>query len=229
MPITTFKGGVAHWTSTSFLPPEEPANTARPVTDGAGFLSYQNWSSCPCRNGANWFRLGAVFKRLDKNGLKARLVWQDANEAYTEVVSAASQGDRDLFRRRWVAAITLLRAVGHVLNGADKKLHPVLSPAITAFLDTTKNEPIFKDFINRARNLTVKEYRSSLYGRWDTSSPMSRQPVRSGEQVDSELVFQDGDSEDRNINDLFGEAMRWWDNVLNEFEQQLRETQAGQE
>lgn len=166
-----------------------------------------------------------MFSRPDKKTLKARIVWHDTREAYDEVEKAVSLGDRALFRRRWVAAITLLRAIGHVLNGADKKLHPTLAPAIAEFMNTTKEVPIFRDFIHKARNATVKEYRSSLYGKWDTSSPMSRQPVRSGEQIDSELVFRDDDADDKDLNDLFAEAMRWWDQVLKNFERQLREEQ----
>jgi len=60
------------------------------------------------------------------------------------------------WRVRWIAICTLARAVGHILKEDGKRL---CKPAITDQLfQEIKSEQIFSDFIERDRNLILKEY-----------------------------------------------------------------------
>jgi hypothetical protein len=162
-----------------------------------------------------------TLKREDQNGLKARMVLKDTTDAYHDLLQAKQEGDRRLFRRRWVAAITLLRAVGHVLNGADKKLHPALAQPISQFFETTKGDPLFNDFIKNTRDLTVKEYRSGLFGVWGTDSPMAIEPVSETDVIGGELVFRGGKLDGKKLEVIFPRALSWWDKHLKILEAEL--------
>lgn len=161
-----------------------------------------------------------MLRRGNKNALKARMVWEDASDAYIELQRAAN---RTIFRRRWVAAITLLRAIGNVLIEADSKLHPELGGEIDSFKEESKDFPLYVDFIKGARDMTVKQYQSQLFGRWDTSSPLSIEPVRDDELTGIELVFRGGKLDGQALDKLFPEALNWWDTELRAIEDRLGE------
>lgn len=161
-----------------------------------------------------------MLKREDENGLKARLTWHDANEACKELLHVIEHGDRSVFRRRWVTAITLLRSVGYVLRGADRELHPHLEQIIDAKWQEPK-PPIFTYFIERARNLTVKQYRSGLFGRWEVSSPMSLEPIEPEEEIEDELVFMEEGFRGEPFEKLLRESLEWWNQYLYDIESHL--------
>jgi len=89
----------------------------------------------------------------------ARGVLADCREAIAEL-KAGVHGD--VWRRRWITAIVLLRAVGHVLERVDVRSSDAYRRAIEGAWDSlreTKPEPaIFWSFINDVRNGIVKEY-----------------------------------------------------------------------
>jgi hypothetical protein len=66
------------------------------------------------------------------------------------------------FRISWVAILTLLRAVGHVLEKVDAKADPHLKAELDkkwAELRKTRPAPeIFWEFIEKQRNLVLKQY-----------------------------------------------------------------------
>lgn len=66
------------------------------------------------------------------------------------------------FRIRWVAAVALLRAVGHVLSKEDSRAGLAMAQAVDSEWDnlkTTKPEPrIFWQFIEDERNNVLKAY-----------------------------------------------------------------------
>jgi len=83
----------------------------------------------------------------------------DCREAVAELTDDL-QGSA--FRRRWVTVVTLLRAVGHVLDNVDGPTSPELRSAIDASweaLKATKPMPaIFWEVIDADRNLVLKQY-----------------------------------------------------------------------
>src|SRR5690606_31195555 len=85
--------------------------------------------------------------------------------------------DLDVYRRRWVTVVTLLRAVGNVLESIDGERSRLHKHVIAARWDEGKPE-IFTRFIDATRSDTIKEYRSGALLLADTSvSPMSTYDV----------------------------------------------------
>jgi len=82
----------------------------------------------------------------------ARLVLEDCRGGLADLTDRV-QGAT--WRRRWVAVITLLRTVGHVLNKVDASSSPKLKAAIAnawGDLNRSKPEPrIFWEFIDQER------------------------------------------------------------------------------
>ena len=89
----------------------------------------------------------------------ARLVLDDCREALNEL---REDPTGSLWRRRYVACIALLRAVGHVLNNVDTKTsanHKAVIDARWQQQQNTKPKPeVFWSFIENERNLLLKEY-----------------------------------------------------------------------
>ena len=117
-----------------------------------------------------------------------------------------------LWRRRWVAALSLLRAVGHVLDKIDGQ-DPQLRSIIDASWSTKKRETIFSDFVKQERNQILKEYAPSA-GQSVT--------VRMGDPVDSVISYNmnNGSYAGRDPRDVVAEAIEWWDSYLDEIDDQ---------
>ncbi len=175
-----------------------------------------------------------MLKRDSKPQLTARLVLEDCRAALADLRQVGNE--RALFRRRWVAAITLLRAVGHVLYNVDRGRDEIHRRVIDE-LWATGQPPIFTEFISYARDLTIKEYRSRVYDvvRPD-SSLMSDDPRMHIEVPDSSamaegcfsfedtlpvLVFRDPPFYGKPIDALVEEAIEWWERYLDDVEKQI--------
>jgi hypothetical protein len=69
--------------------------------------------------------------------------------------------DDQQWRIHWVAVVTLLRAVGHVLTKVDGQSEPIRLAAGHLFRAWKSNDPaheIFREFIEKERNSVIKEY-----------------------------------------------------------------------
>jgi len=95
---------------------------------------------------------------------QARMVLADCEESLLELINS-TQGT---MRRRWVATVGLLRAVGHVLKNVDgKKSVPLLDVIKEKFSELKGTEPdpvIFWGFIENERNNVLKEYLFAVRG-----------------------------------------------------------------
>jgi len=91
-------------------------------------------------------------------GLKAKEVLADCAVALEDFEQSAATA---YWRTRWVAVVTLLRAVGNVLESVDAKSNEAAAAAIAAEyneLKRTKPQPeIYWRFILEERNSVVKE------------------------------------------------------------------------
>ena len=88
----------------------------------------------------------------------ARTVLEDCRGAL-EDFNRDLQGEK--WRRHWILCVTLLRAVGSVLEKVDGKADPKLKAIIDHAWKSLKKEKsphIFLDFIEEDRNLAVKVY-----------------------------------------------------------------------
>lgn len=92
--------------------------------------------------------------------LRARLVLQDLRAAAGELPDGPGDlQDEGTIRRRVLAVMALVRAVGHVLGYVDRKRSQVLRAAIDAKWDETQNtKPEIWSFISGYRAAVTKRY-----------------------------------------------------------------------
>jgi hypothetical protein len=121
--------------------------------------------------------------------------------------------ENEIWRLRWVTVLTLLIAVGHVFRKMDNaNCDSITLEKIENFWKKKKEDVIFKNFIDSARNIVLKEFN------FDHVVPQSCCMItESGiPMVTEEYVFFKNDRT-RTVYDLIDEALGWWDAVLDEF------------
>jgi hypothetical protein len=152
--------------------------------------------------------------------IAARQALDDCREA-VELLIDGVQGSE--WRRRWVLAIVLLRAVGHVLDKVDGNQSPHSRSAIDhwwAKLKQTRPEPsIFWEFIDEERNSILKQYRSRAGQGVTVRVPTLCLNVKTGEQRSEpdpplpplyHYTLISGPFEGRDHRDVLREAIQWW-------------------
>jgi hypothetical protein len=152
----------------------------------------------------------------------AREVLDDCRGALTDLVDGVQGGQ---WRRRWIAAIVLLRAVGHVFDNIDGARSVAYQRAISdwwAKLKSARPEPrIFWDLIDDERNTVLKEYRTRA-GQGVTVRVSGVQiNLQTGEQkVDPPLpaiyhyTINSGTFAGRDQREVIAEAIHWWEREL---------------
>lgn len=155
----------------------------------------------------------------------ARRVLQDCRVALSLL-----EEEKALFRWRihWVAAITLIRAVGHVLDKVDGKNAEIKSIASALFKSWKHGDQniIFRDFIDQERNSVLKEYTFNLHPLEKVDVAISVKLRNSdGEIIDSSEVFGIGENIYRpmlgeyrsgdDARDVYSDAIEWWELQLN--------------
>ncbi len=137
--------------------------------------------------------------------------------------------DDQQWRIHWVAVVTLLRAVGHVLTKVDGQREAVRLASDRLYRDWKSNDPaheIFREFIEKERNNIVKEYEIGI-----TEGPV---PVVLGfvdpatgrssgyklEPIDENIYrpMKDGFYEGEDGRTLVELAVEWWEKQLSEVE-----------
>ena len=132
-----------------------------------------------------------------------------------------------LWRIYWVAVVTLLRAVGHVLHKIDGQEPSVKRVANQLFKSWNSNDPtheIYREFIEKERNNTVKEYVLGV-----SEGPVAvtglEQDPETGEWFSSELhsldeniyrPMNEGFYQHEDGRTLIELAIEWWKQQLNE-------------
>jgi hypothetical protein len=164
---------------------------------------------------------------------RARLVLDDC-----KLVLELLENETDLRRWRihWVAAVALIRAVGHVLDKVDGNAPAVKAAARSAYKRWTSTAPedeIFREFIERERNTILKEYEFNLHPNQEVEVVV---PVNLRRVADSEIIrggavfplsenvyrpllegFRQGDD----ARDVLSDAIEWWDGELAAIEDAL--------
>ena len=127
--------------------------------------------------------------------------------------------DPDRFRVLWVGAISLLRAVGHVLHKVDAvepKLKASSSRAFKQWKDASKGHGIFTEFIEKSRNLVLKEYEFQVDQR-DEISLMIADGADASNFNSMENLFRplvDGYGAGEDGRDVYASAIDWWEEQL---------------
>lgn len=142
---------------------------------------------------------------------RARLVLEDARAAATELPDYESgPHDEPTIRRRLVAVMALLRAVGNVLQDVDSKRSNALRRAVEEKWQELKQQKpvIFTEFIEGYRAAVLKRYEQPEI---DFDKIMGTLYPR--------LLVQHGGAVGVSVNHLVEEAIRFWEQYLNDVDQ----------
>jgi len=144
-------------------------------------------------------------------GLKSRIVLGDCKDALSDFVYGL-QGSA--WRRHWLMCLTLLRAVGHILDKVDGERNVILRKIIDGeyhHLKQSKPEPaIYWKFICNERNSMIKTYQ--------THAGQAITVNLNGPSSSYRYVFNDGPYAGRDQRDVLQEAISWWDAYLHTIE-----------
>ncbi len=145
--------------------------------------------------------------------IKAREVLSDCKDALEELDN--TQGS--IWRIRFITAITLLRAVGHILEKVDGKTSDIHKSVIenqwTIWKNDRTNHEIFWSFIENERNLILKEYQ--INGGQGVT-------VFIGEdRCEYNYPMNDGYYKGRDQRDIILEAIQWWEKELSTIEDEI--------
>jgi hypothetical protein len=152
----------------------------------------------------------------------ARLVLDDCRGALAEITDPVQGAE---WRRRWIVAVVLLRAVGHVLDKIDadsNHAHRLVVDQWWSDLKAKKPKPeIFWRFIEEERNNFIKEYRTSAgQGVSVRLSGMEFNLQNGTTKIDPPMpstyhyVINSGHFAGKDQRDLIREAISWWESEL---------------
>ena len=167
--------------------------------------------------------------------LAARETLEDCRGALAELTDGVKGGQ---WRRRWIIAIVLLRAVGHVLHKIDGLHSPAYGSAISNWwsqLNASKPNPaIFWSLIDEERNTILKEYRTSAGQGVTVQVSGIEINLLTGEQkIDPpkpaiyHYVINTGPFKGRDQRELIAEAIAWWEKELESIDTHARRITLG--
>jgi hypothetical protein len=165
--------------------------------------------------------------------LRARQVLDDCRLA---LAMLEDETDLSRWRVHWVAALALVRAVGHVLDkvdGEDDAIATLGRAAHTRWKSDAPEHEIFREFIQRERNTILKEYQFNVHPEDEVQiafiSTLRR--VSDGALVNAGTVLPISDNIYRPLlegvrqgddaRDVLGEAIDWWETELAAIERAL--------
>jgi hypothetical protein len=157
---------------------------------------------------------------------RARVVLDDCRGALLELTYGL-QGAQ--WRRRWIACIVLLRAVGHVLEKVDAKASKAVCDAMNneylKLKQTQPNPQIYWNFIVDDRNLILKEYKFTA-GQGIRAIGGKANYDEFGNLLDSKpgsieylYIINTGPFAGRRQHDLIQEAIDWWQDHLDKIDE----------
>jgi hypothetical protein len=164
----------------------------------------------------------------DSMTLTARLVLEDCRLALGHL---ENEPDERNWRVHWVAAVTLLRIVGHVLDKVDGRENAQLRLTARKLYKEWKTHPeheIFREFIDNERNNVLKEYEFGvsegpievLLSEETPSGPVPIQVVQISENIYRPM--QDGVYAGEDGRTLIEDSIEWWERQLSQIEQSLK-------
>lgn len=137
--------------------------------------------------------------------------------------------DLQRWRITWIAAVALIRAVGHVLHKADGRnmeIRVAASNLFTEWKNHREENEIFFEFIEKERNNILKEYEVNVHP-LDGVEVVVQSTLRSLETGElrieafvanlDENVYRpllDSYREGDDARDVYAEAIDWWEEQL---------------
>lgn len=169
---------------------------------------------------------------------KARTVLSDCRIA---LALLENETDLQKWRILWAGAIALIRAVGHVLDKVDGGDPIIKQVAKESFLRWRVDDEhaIFPQFIERERNILLKEYNSEVHPLeevpvvWeavlqpaDGGKQSAKKTIALGDIINlGENIYRpmfEGPWQGDDCRDLYEEAIRWWEEQLNAIDSQVK-------
>jgi hypothetical protein len=181
-----------------------------------------------------WLGLVKGFKNFDEYAEQIHL---RADYALADCKYALRKYDKTLqgfeMRLCWWNVVSLLRAVGHVLSKVDADVSPEHKRVILEEFEKIKKskpEPrIFWSFIEPERNNFLKEYRYNIIRTMDIGNNLaidlgSLQGVSfSSPTAEIKSSIIDGPFRGQNELDVAQEAVKWWENYLENIKKRISE------
>jgi hypothetical protein len=163
----------------------------------------------------------------------ARIVLDDCRAALKDMKS--SKAREHTYRSRWVSAIALLRAVGHVLDKRDTEIDKYYRNAIEeAWLGLKKSKPeprIFWEFIESERNNILKMYqfgaKESITVRpgpliFRLEAEGYKQVKVQPEETTYEHFLSGGPLDGYSPDEAVSKAIDWWTGYLDKIDQEAK-------
>lgn len=143
-----------------------------------------------------------------------------------------TEEDATAWRIHWITCVTLLRSVGLVAHKVDGRTHPNLASACEQIFKTWKTgeeHKIFRDFIERQRNLILKEYETGMsegdipvmVTTEDPDGNRSGYGFTLGENLYRPLKDCPWEGDDGR--DVIDEAISWWKREISKMEKLVDE------
>lgn len=161
--------------------------------------------------------------------LSARTVFEDCKASF-ENLKAVEREDISGWRVHWVATITLLRAIGHVLDKVDgatnDQAKAIIKGSWYRWHNEAKEHIIFHGFIDKERNNILKNYEFGA----------APEPIYIVDNEGNKIGTNDGDLivmqqeffrlslpdfKDRDGREVIQDAISWWDAELKIIEEKL--------
>lgn len=169
---------------------------------------------------------------------KARVVLSDCRIALSLL---ENETDLQKWRILWAGAVALIRAVGHVLDKVDGSNPVVKQIAKESFSKWKVDDEhlIFPEFIERERNILLKEYNSDVHPLEEVpmALEMVLQPLSEGNQKAQKTVtlgdiinlgenlyrpMFEGPWQGADSRDIYQKAIEWWEKQLDSIDRQVK-------
>jgi hypothetical protein len=142
----------------------------------------------------------------------ARKVWGDAQEAISRLQSRENNDPLSNWRPDFIAAVALLRAIGHVLDKVDGERDKEMRRRIDERWEGMKQDPIFR-WIEDSRNDALKAYEIPIEQvRITEWSGPAKSPEDADDAKDTSMLFLKDNSQP--ALDHLWTAWKWWGEAL---------------
>ena len=161
---------------------------------------------------------------------------QVLNDCRLALAMLEDETDLRRWRIHWVAALALVRAVGHVLDKVDGKNPSIKAIAQGAYAEWKSDAPeheIFREFVERERNMILKEYEFNIHPEAVVEIAVVQKLRRCSDVglVHAAQTYPIGDNIYRPLmggfrelddaRDVLSDAIDWWDAELAEIESRV--------
>ena len=163
---------------------------------------------------------------------RVHVALEDSRQAVEELRSLdwGILSNPSLWRRRYLTAISVIRAVGHILKNVESKKSPAHKQAIQEAWNRIKGRQLFTRFIKADRDSILKEYfaLTELKLKGGAFAVRDDEGNRVGieQRKEISLVVSNGHYKGKDAISLFDEAIEFWETEIDRIERRVAELNA---